>query len=339
MSETALSELRWVTAQGSPRQIGRALGEAGSEAVRDVLLHADYWHAVTDSAHASVVRVMADALRARFPSVWEELLGLAEGLDLPPEHVVAWNCRGDLMSNVPDGCTTIQIPGTIPVIGHNEDGLPGFRGHAFLACITPEDGPALTSFCYPGSLPGHTFGTNTAGLVQTVNNLRLHDVRSEIPRIGVGRAVLACETLEEALRLLARHNATGGFHMTLSSVGDPRVMSVEFGGGLCAVRQIEAPSIHANHALHLDFSETDQTITESSRDRQAQGMRLLADGVTNPLTILRDTSGAGLPIHRCQPDDTDNENTLATAVFVIGPSKVEWSVHDQNSHRPVFASY
>ncbi|MCZ0813488.1 MAG: C45 family autoproteolytic acyltransferase/hydrolase [Pseudomonadota bacterium] len=339
MSEPAPSELGSVAAHGTPRQIGRALGEAGRAAVRDVLLHADYWHAVTDSAHAGAVRRMGDNLRRLYPAVWEELQGLAEGLDLPLEQVVAWNSRGDLMSNVPDGCTTVQIPGDIPVIGHNEDGLPGFRGHAFVASLTPDDGPALTSFCYPGSLPGHTFGINDAGLVQAVNNLRLHNVTAQVPRIGLGRAVLACSSLDEALAGLDRHNASGGFHMTLAQAGDPRVMSVEFGAGACSAQVIEAPSIHANHALHLGLSDTGQTVTRSSRDRQARGMDMLVDGVTDPLTILRDVSGPGLPIHRCQPDDPDNENTLATAVFHVGRSGVDWSIYDQNSDRPVVASH
>ncbi|HKL46240.1 MAG TPA: C45 family peptidase [Roseovarius sp.] len=339
MSESALSELGSVTAHGTPRQIGRALGEAGRAAVRDVLLHADYWHAVTDSAHAGAVRRMGDTLRSVFPAVWEELQGLAEGLGLPLEQVVAWNCRGDLMSNVPDGCTTVQIPGDSPVIGHNEDGLPGFRGHAFVARLTPDDGPALTSFCYPGSLPGHTFGINDAGLVQAVNNLRLHNVAAQVPRIGLGRAVLACSSLDEALAGLDRHNASGGFHMTLAQAGDPRVMSVEFGAGACSAQAIEAPSVHANHALHLGLAGTGQTVTRSSRDRQVRGLDMLEGGVRDPLTILRDVSGPGLPIHRCQPDDPDNENTLATALFHIGRSKVEWSIYDQNSDQPVFASH
>lgn len=335
MSDVTASELGRIVARGTPRQIGRTLGEAGREAVRGVLLQADYWQAVTDPAHAGAVQVMVDNVKALFPAVWEELQGLAEGLGLPLEQIVAWNCRGDLISNVPDGCTTVQIPGDVAVIGHNEDGLPGFRGHAFVAEITPDDGPALMSFCYPGSVPGHTFGTNAAGMVQAVNNLRLHGVVAQLPRMGLGRAVLACEGLDGALALLQRHNSSGGFHMTLAQAGDARLLSVEFGGGDCSVRQIEAPAVHANHALHMGERAKKQTITDSSRDRQVRGTWMIRDGVTDPLSILRDTGGAGLPIHRCSADDPDNENTLATALFRIEKSSVEWRLHDQTSDRPV----
>lgn len=337
MSDPGGAELGRITARGTPRQIGRTLGRAGRDAAHAVLRAADYWQAVTGPAHATAVRAMSDNLRALFPAVWEELEGLAEGLALPLDKVVAWNCRGDLVSNVPDGCTTVQIPGPAPVIGHNEDGLPGFRGHAAMAEVTPDDGPAFVSFCYPGSIPGHSFATNAAGLVQAVNNLRLHDVAPQLPRMGLGRAILACDTLDAALALLARHNASGGFHMTLAQAGDPRLMSVEFGGGACVARQVDAPSVHANHALHMGDRIAGQTITASSRDRQARGARMLADGVTDPLRILRDTGGPGLPVHRCHPDDPDNENTLASAVFRVGSSAVDWSVYDQTSDHPVLA--
>jgi len=338
MSETKTSELGCVTAQGSPREIGRILGEAGREAVYDVLLETSYWQRVTDPVHARAVQAMSDNLQALFPAVWEEINGLAEGLNLPLERVFAWNCRGDLMSNVPDGCTTVQIPGPTPVIGHNEDGLPAFLGHAFVVEVTPDDGPSLMSFCYPGSIPGHTFAVNDAGLAQAVNNLRLHNVPAKLPRIGLARALLTCESLNNALDLLAVHNACGGFHMTLAQAGDPRLMSVEFGGGISSAVEIDAPTVHANHAIHMSCNDNGQAITASSRDRQARGRQMFNEGVTDPLRILRDTGGPGLPIHRSHADDPDHENTLASVLFRVGSSAVNWRIYDQASDRPVFTS-
>src|SRR3546814_1827276 len=47
-----------------------------------------------------------------------------------------------------------------------------------------------------------------------------------------------------------------------------------------------------------------------------------AGGALDPLTLLWDRTRPALPIYRKQPDDPDNENTLATAVFEIGADKV-----------------
>jgi hypothetical protein len=56
---------------------------------------------------------------------------------------------------------------------------------------------------------------------------------------------------------------------------------------------------------------------------------VLAEGGRDPLALLRDRADAALPIHRAQPDDPDDENTLATAVFEIAPDRVAWRVYDR----------
>ncbi|MDD7969534.1 C45 family autoproteolytic acyltransferase/hydolase [Roseinatronobacter alkalisoli] len=336
MSEDAPSELRRVRMAGAPHDIGHALGRAGRDAVHDVLRPLDYWVAVNSPAHDHVVARMALRTKALFPWIFEELQGLADGLGLPFAQVMAWNCRGDLMSNVPDGCTTLQFPGDVPVIAHNEDGLPDFRGHVLLVDAAPLDAPDFTALCYPGSIPGHTFSVTGAGLVQAVNNLRLRDVRPQIPRMVLGRAVLACRSVRAAIDLLARENNSGGFHFTLAQAGEGVVHSVEFGGGGMVHRQIDTPSAHANHALHLDHAQG-QIVTQSSADRQRRVTDLIDAGARNVLAMLRDTGEQGLPVHRCQPDDPDHENTLATAIIHVEKGGLSWKVYDQKSTGPVHA--
>jgi hypothetical protein len=269
--------------------------------------------------------------------VWAELEGLAEGLDLPLDDVFAWNCRGDLMAGAAEGCTTVQLPGPVPVIGHNEDGLPFFRGHCFMVEAVPAAGPGFTAFCYPGSLPGHTFAFTAAGMVQTVNNLRLTGLRADVPRIVLGRAGLDAESVADALSLLRAAPASGGFHFTLAERGSCEITSVEFGGGAVSARPVLTPSIHANHALHLPGGLASQIVTRSSHDRQARGTNLLASGLRDPLAILKDTGGPGLPILRDAQDDPDDENTVATVLFRIEPSHVGWEIHDRPEASAVYA--
>lgn len=329
--------LGWHKASGSPREIGRALGQAGREGVHRHLLAAPIWQLVNAEAHAGRVARMAAAVQARFPAIWAEIEGLAEGLDLPVSQVVAWNCRGDLLASVPDGCTTVMLPGEPPVLAHNEDGLPFFRGHSFIADVRPEGAPGFRAFCYPGSIPGHTFAFTDAGLVQTVNNLRLTGVEAEVPRMVLGRAVLTCETLEAALAILRDRPASGGFHFALCHVRDRRLLSVEYGAGETSVTEILAPALHANHALHHGYGLGHQIITQSSGDRQARGDALLASGLRDPLAILRDEGGAGLPIRRDAADDPDDENTLATAILHVGRTGIDWRIHDRRTGDATYA--
>lgn len=326
-NETIDRDLGWLRLAGSPRALGLALGQAGRAAVMRHLLAHPLWQIVNAPAQAFRVARMAEATRARFPWIWAEIEGMAEGLGLPVGQVFAWNCRGDLLASTPDGCTTVLLPGPEALLAHNEDGLPFFRGACFIAEAQPEGRPGFHAFCYPGSIPGHTFAFTGAGLVQTVNNLRLTGVEAEIPRMVLGRALLAVETLGAALDLL-RGAPSGGFHFALMQLGDPRILSVEFGGGGSSVVEIGAPAVHANHALHLPDGLKAQIVTDSSRDRQARGDVLLAAGIA-PLAILHDAGGSGLPIRRDAKDDPDEENTLGTAVMRLSGQRLDWSIHDR----------
>lgn len=334
-NEQMTRDLGWRRVSGAPLELGFAMGQAGRAALHRELLSHPLWAEVTSERHAPRVARMAQATQARFPAIWAEIEGLAQGLDLPLMGVFAWNCRGDLLASVPDGCTTVMLPGENPVLAHNEDGLPFFRGACFIAEAAPAGAPGFHAFCYPGSIPGHTFAFNGAGLVQTVNNLRLTGVEAEIPRMVLGRAVLGCESLTQAVDVLA-DAPSGGFHFALSSLDDRRILSVEFGGGQRSVREITTESLHANHALHLPRGLAGQIITQSSGDRQARGDVLAAEGAAL-LAILRDVAPTGLPIRRDAADDPDEENTLGTAVFELTAGRLNWSIHDRADGAPAYS--
>lgn len=326
----------WLKAAGSPFEIGQALGVQGRDAVHQHLVHSQIWATLTDDRHgATVDRLMANTAQ-RFPAIREELNGMAAALDLPERNVFAWNCRGDILASVPDGCTTLQRPAAQISIAHNEDGLPFFRGSCFILDAAPDAGMNFRSFCYPGSLPGHTFGWNDVGLCKAVNNLRLTGCVPEIPRMVLGRAVLNSETLDDAVTVLSDDPRCGGFHMSLAQVGDPRLLSIEYGVGQASVRHITQPSAHANHALHL--SAPDQNITRSSHDRQIRADVLVMQPDLNDLDILRDEGGAGLPIRRDDPADPDHENTLGTCIFSVSNSEIEWRIYGEKNAGPAYQS-
>jgi hypothetical protein len=251
-------------------------------------------------------------------------------MELPFDEVFAWNCRGDVWAMAPDGCTTVQIPGSFPVIAHNEDGDPGLRSGCALATITPDQAQPFTAFVYPGSIPGHTFATNGSGLVLTVNNIRSTLAGDGLPRMVLSRAVLDCATIDAALTLLSETPRSGAFHFTLAQAGQSRLASVEFTHAHCSIAEIANPAVHANHLVHVAMASKPQIKTGSSDSRQERGQDILdaSDGSPDPLSILWDQERRALPIYRAQPDDPDNENTLATAVFKIGKDSVDWAVYD-----------
>lgn len=324
----------WLSAAGSPFEIGQSLGAKGRDAVQRHLVHSQIWTSTTGENHAATVERLMDNTRLRFPDIWQELNGLADGLDLPAKNVMAWNCRGDILASVPDGCTTVQRPGPIIGLAHNEDGLPFFRGSCWILDARPDNAVGFRSFCYPGSLAGHTFGWNDAGIVMAVNNLRLTGIAPQVPRMVLGRAVLNCRSLDEAVSMLSDDPACGGFHVSLAQSGDPRLLGIEYGAGQVSVCQIMQPGVHANHALHLPHPH--QIITQSSHDRQKRGAELVSQPGKADLAILGDNGKTGLPIRRDDPADPDHENTLATCLFRVSETAINWSIYGENHSGPTY---
>lgn len=337
MSTETGSRLSYLEVSGAPYDIGLQLGRFGADIAHRYLVAQPAWRSVMEFREDARVVTMRQLVERRFPTYWLELQGLAHGLALPFDDVFLWNCRGDVWAMATDGCTTVQIPGEEPVLAHNEDGDPGLRGRCALAHFKPYNGKSFTAFVYPGSVPGHTFGATETGLVQAVNNIRSRAVGAGLPRMLLGRAILDCASLDEAVGLLETSERAGAFHMTLAQRGDPRLISVEFTHLNCSVLNIARPQCHANHLVHGGMLDERQVITRSSRARQARSDTIIAvNPGFNPLSILWDQENSELPVYRGHPNDPDGENTLATAVFHVGADTLRWQVYDQAGADPRF---
>ncbi|MEJ4044712.1 C45 family peptidase [Erwinia sp. SLM-02] len=330
--------MKHITLSGDNYQIGHQLGEQGSDAYRNEVRATALWGHTSALKNSSLLQTMQQQVQARFPLLWQELRGLADGLQAPFDEVFAWNCRGDLLPSTSDGCTTVTgfTDAGEPLIAHNEDGFPQLRKHCGMVTVRPEQGLAFTSFFYPGSICGHTVAVNERGLVNTVNNIRASERPAGMPRQILARAALDAATIDEAVTVLTSEPRGGAFHHSLAQCGDERIVSVEATGTAQHVQINHQRYGHANHLIHPEMAAVPQIVTGSSASRQQRLQQWLAEGedkALNPdqaLAILNDEQHADLPILRRDPADPDEENTLATAIFVIGATRVSWTLFTED---------
>ena len=337
-----------LTASGDAYAIGRTLGEASADAMREVVPSIGRFRALMREWRGTEhLRLLEAAARAVRPRYVREIEGIADGAGIDFETVFLWNCRGDLpgegsRAHPPDaaGCTTVMIP--LPeacsgIIAHNEDDAPELHGHCRIVDVQPDDAPGFVSFYSPGLLPGHAFAVNRAGLVQTIDNVRPADRTVGVPRHLVCRAVLDCNGLDDALACIGGTDRASGFHHGLGQAGDRRLLSVEAPASGCVVVEVRTPRAHANHLLDGRFVHLPQVVDPSSRSRQTRAETLIEGGAVDggdPLCVLGDV-GARLPIHRREKDAGDPGFTLATAVFRISGTGVAYEVFDDLRHPPV----
>jgi len=334
--------MRAITAGGTGRDIGRALGEEARRAVRERVFESQAYADLRRWRGSERLTAIIAASRSACPAYLDEIAGIAEGVGASLDDIFLWNCRGDLPPPGvdPEGCTSVMMPayGARPgIVAHNEDGGADLAGSCFMARIEPDEGLGFDTFCYPGMLPGHSFAMNDAGLVQTINNISPHDLTTGIARHVVCRAILACRSLDEAMAWLRRGDRASGFHHNLGSAAEGRLISIEAPASGRVARPVTAPRAHANHLILSEFAELPQTRSPSTTARQARAEALLSAS-DDPLDILFDRADEDLPV-LCRGEAASGQSyTLATALFRLTAAGVDLEVFHGPSREPVFTA-
>jgi hypothetical protein len=136
---------------------------------------------------------------------------------------------------------------------------------------------------------------------------------------------------------LRRGDRASGFHHTLGSAAEDRLISVEAPASGCAARPVTAPRAHANHLIFSEFAELPQTQSPSTAARQARAEALLPE-LDDPLGILFDRADEDLPV-LCRGEVASGLSyTLATALFRLTAAGVSLEVFHGPSREPVFTA-
>ncbi len=345
--------LKVITASGDAYSIGRMIGVAVAGTVWQVTMRNEQMVAAERRwAGSDYLDQMMAAARRAFPEYVRELEGMADGMGVAYERAFLWNCRGDLRwpddvspavaAGLSEGCTSLMVPPEgrqCAVIAHNEDGTADYHGACFWVSARPDDGPGFESFLYPGMMPGHSMAANRAGIVQTINNISVHDLKPGVPRHFICRAVLDCATMDEALDLLKRTDRASGFHHNLGSALEGRLVSVEAPASGYEIKEITgAPPSPANHLLLPGQKDKPQTISQSSKVRQHRADKLLEQGALRgggPARILFDQR-PGHEILRSPADGGDDYGqTLATGIFELSAESIAVTIHDGPENRNI----
>lgn len=350
-----VSEFTVIEAGGNAQDRGTAIGKAVAGSVHDaVLTQSEFSDTLSHFAGSAYVSALHAAAETAYPEYMQELDAMAVAIEIDPEKLFIWNCRGDLrfppdtakerLERLTEGCTTVMAPagqsnGAPAVIAHNEDGDGAFMQHRYWLKASPDNAPDFESYLYPGMLPGHSFGVNAAGLVQTINNIRPDDQKPGIPRHFVTRAILAAENFHDAVSHLQRTDRASGFHHAIGFPGMVAPASIEAPASGMVIRNVATSQGHANHLIDDYFDKVAQVVTASSDYRQSSVDKYFAEGGNphDPEEILfRRGSGDELSVLR-RPDDGGDDYgcTLATGVFRLFEDHVEWTVHADPHDRDV----
>ncbi len=330
-----------VDVAGSPREIGRGVGEA----LRDGLQHCAEghrqgldstlgWQVALDIA-AELEPFAVDAI----PELIEELHGMAEGSGVPFATLFSMNAlqetrflagrdaaRGSDAEDDDEGCTSLAVSGEASANGHvyvahNEDAGTIRRAFPYVVRARPTNRPAFVAFAYSGLMLYQ--GVNEHGIASTGNALYASDLRPGVPKLFAYRDVLNATFLEDGLRRTIRpQRANGNNHLIANAAGE--VYDLEVTGGRWAMLEPQRGWIaHTNHLRHPAVADLEWGDTLNSVMRLRRVERLLEAGagtgrhtVDSIFTILSDHSN--YPKSVCKhPDPEHNPHAQTVSSLVI----------------------
>jgi isopenicillin-N N-acyltransferase-like protein len=255
--------------QADPRERGRAHGALWRTEIHELAairleLTRRRSQFATDDQVLAAAALHLPVLAGEAPELHEELLGIADGSDLPPEKIVVLNHYTDLRDvpasvlgvapvvpeeSAPDGCTAIYFNGLHgPVIGQTWDMHATAEPFVRMIRIMPagSDSEALC-FTLTGCLG--MAGLGHRGVAVTINNLSTTDGRVGLVWPALVRKLLAQPNALEARAVLERTPLSSGHYYVIADGRE--FFGIECSGELKVLTQKghRAAHLHTNHCF------------------------------------------------------------------------------------------
>lgn len=292
---------------GTHFEVGQAIGRRFAPQIQRLLATYEFFQQQLLPYHRTAegqvrYQQFLEINRSRYPDYLAELEGLAHGAGCAFEDLFLINLRGeyrDYFYQYAHGCSDCAVvTAEVALIGHNEDGDPAFRDNMYLVHVKIKDKPAFTALSYPGFLCGNAFGFNRTGICFSVDNVRPLAGKPGLGRHFVARSLFEATSLADAIRRVTVPNQASGFHYTIGSLAERRVVGVEVAPGAHTLREIQGCYFHANHYQDLEVT---QHIEPSSQARVERSEVILSEhapaDAAGILAVLGDQANQDYPIY------------------------------------------
>lgn len=327
----APNQIPVITASGSHHDIGMVIGRTMKDHIAAILVQARkdlppniQWK---DVLHQS--KLYLTYSQAVYPQYIRELVGIADGADLPFEDLFALMCEVLWDSHIWQlgthrpvrGCTDLVARGRATLDGstllaHTNDELPDHENHLVILKIQAEDEPEFLGVSSGGA--AISAGYNAVGIGITGNQVDSNDSRPGVPRLLMVRAILAARRLGEAIKVCTLPERASNYNNIISDASG-EIFSMEGSASDCEAIYIEEDILaHANHYVSPPMRkfEADRHEIANSLVRHNRAMRLLREnyGQLSPQKMMELlTDHTNYPISICK----HGTNTLTAYSIII----------------------
>ena len=348
-----------MTVRGTPREMGRQLGDAVGDLVRgfcDEALSAINKTVSIDSDTAARISNESLAYVSQFaPHLVEELYGVAEASVVSIENLMLLQVRNQFNAALaqgvcsPQGCTALSIGANTMqsgrgVVAQNWDADPALDPYTLVLTRQPDAAPSYMSVTQAGLIS--YIGMNTAGLAACVNTLPAPARDVGVPHYFSLRTMFEQTSLAAAVDVLkSAHRAIPVNIMMTTPVGPADVE-----GYIDEVKLLtdESLLVHTNHCLWPDRTSINDEYPEliQSVPRLQRMTQLLSDLVPAcKLTVYQVQSlladHDNYPWSICRHQNADVQYGVWSTVFsiVMDPTAREMYVSRGNPCEHKFELY
>ncbi|OAO15240.1 cysteine protease family C45 [Blastocystis sp. ATCC 50177/Nand II] len=280
----------------------------------------------TDEGRETIMKVV-DIHTKEFPHFMEEIRGMADGAEVPMEHVLMYTMEEEFSYLVPesmrytlaDHCSDVLIKEDDQmIIAHNEDGVDIDRNRTFLLHMHIAKNNIVlsnfTAYVYAGQLATSAFGYNKY-IAFSMNYLKTYEGNKKgWGRNFVTRRLLEARSIDEALNIVMNPNCFVGHNYQIMSLSERRAYDVEvapFGVYGFYTPMEKRSHFHANM---FNLAIVDDIDDDSSLHRMARAKDLMpARTMKEALSILGDFGDKDFPIY--QNGGCSTLYTIHTAVY------------------------
>jgi isopenicillin-N N-acyltransferase-like protein len=331
-------------ASGFPGDLGLAQGRAFVSQIRANLEFYLRWLSpsgqIPDDRLFELARGFAPVLEERFPSMLEEIDGIARGAAMRLEEILLINARTDILALVEaelvaekvPACTALAIQGRVHgkqvlVLCQNWDWDPVLAEAPVVLRLRPSNGPALVTLVEAGMIGKIGFNEHRLGVCL---NFLSHQADGRPEDFGVPihcllRAAMDCSSIEEAVTTVASapRCASANFMLAQNNAEGPLALDLEISADAVAtLRGGDAGLVHTNHFLDPELAlGCTSGRGPSTMTRFATAEKLLADlepTVADPVRraqmVLESRAELPYPISREHNPDPSS-STLAGIIM------------------------
>lgn len=263
---TAPTRYTEIEVAGTPRELGRQLGEAAAGQIREFCAIAvERVNKTVAISRQAALRVALESipLAERYsPSSMEEMRGTAEAAGVSLEDLMLLQIRNQLKSD-DGGCTSLSIgqPRSVDrIVAQNWDADPALDPFTIVLTRRPTGKPAFTTITQAGLIA--YIGFNDAGLGLCANTLPAPSRRLGVPHYFLLRGIYEATSLDEALTAVFRGDRAIPANVMLTTPQGPANLEITINAIHVLTGDGAGQVTHTNHCRHPNLVSINDSFPE-----------------------------------------------------------------------------